>query len=148
MLLAQLIIIAAIVVVGLRFLRSSGERMQATRRILLVLLGVFAVLSVLIPEIWTDVAQFLGIGRGTDLLLYGLTIAFLSYVATSYRRERALQASVTRLARRLALDEAVISARGEPHSASPGTTQNPGQAVPHHVPSAGTASAAEYSPRQ
>jgi hypothetical protein len=108
-LLIQVIIITAIVVVGVRFLFSSGQRTQAARRILLALLGVFAVLSVLFPEVWTRLAEALGVGRGTDLLLYALTIAFLGYVATSYRRERALEANVTKLARRVALDEAAAA---------------------------------------
>jgi hypothetical protein len=105
-LIIQLLIIAAIVAVGVRFLFSSGQRTQAARRILFILLGVFAILSVLVPDIWTDLAAFVGVGRGTDLLLYALTIAFVSYVATSYRRERALEVNLTKLARRLALDEA------------------------------------------
>lgn len=106
MLLIQLVIVAAILLVALRFILSTGQRSQAVRRVLLLLLGVFAVLSVLFPESWTTVAQWLGVGRGTDLLLYGMVIAFLGYVATSYVRFRSLEATVTRLARRIALDEA------------------------------------------
>jgi hypothetical protein len=117
MVLIQILIIASIILVGVRFLLSSGQRTQAARRMLLVALGIFAVLSVLFPEIWSRVADVLGVGRGTDLLLYALTIAFLSYVATSYRRERALEASVTKLARRIALDEAAARESSDGRSA-------------------------------
>lgn len=110
MLAIQFLIIMGIVVIGVRFLRSTGQTGQAARRLLLVLLGVFAIFSVLLPEIWTRLASALGVGRGTDLLLYGLMIAFMSYVATSYQRGRQLEASITRIARRLALDEAEAEA--------------------------------------
>ena len=43
--------------------------------------------------------QFLGVGRGADLLLYGLTVVFLGYVAASYRRMRQMEQQVTVLAR-------------------------------------------------
>ena len=106
MLAIQVLIILAIVLLAVRFLPSTGQRSQAVRRVLLALLGLFAVFSVLFPETWTRLAELVGVGRGTDLLLYGLTIAFLGYVATSYVRFRALESTVTKLARRIALDEA------------------------------------------
>jgi hypothetical protein len=102
----QVILIAAVVVTAAVLLRSQGARQLAIRRILLVALAVFGVLSVLFPGVWTRLARLVGVGRGTDLLLYVLLMAFLGYVATSYRRFRELENRVTLLARRIALDEA------------------------------------------
>ena len=47
-----------------------------------------------------------GIGRGADLILYGLVVAFFGFVVTTYKRFRAMETRYTRLARRIALDEA------------------------------------------
>ncbi len=47
-----------------------------------------------------------GVGRGTDLVLYALVVAFLSFTVTTYLRFRDLETSYTRLARRIALSEA------------------------------------------
>lgn len=102
----QVLIIAAIVGLGLWLLLSPGSGKQAARRIMLGALGALAILSVLFPEAWTRAASVLGVGRGTDLLLYGLTVAFLGYVITSYRRSRELEAALTILARRQALSDA------------------------------------------
>jgi hypothetical protein len=113
MLVIQVLIIVVIVALALRVLLSTGPRSLALRRVLLALLGLFAVLSVLVPEVWTELAELVGVGRGTDLLLYGVTVAFLGYVTTSYLRFRALEATVTRLARRIALDEAPHPPRRE-----------------------------------
>jgi hypothetical protein len=68
----QVILIAAVVVTAAVLLRSQGARQLAIRRILLVALAVFGVLSVLFPGVWTRLARLVGVGRGTDLLLYEL----------------------------------------------------------------------------
>ena len=46
-----------------------------------------------------------GIGRGADLILYGLVVAFFGFVVTTFRRFREMETRYTRLARRLALRE-------------------------------------------
>ena len=51
------------------------------------------------------------IGRGADLILYGLVVAFLGFVVTTYKRFRAMETRYTRLARRIALDEAPSGSR-------------------------------------
>lgn len=107
MLLIQVVLIVAVLGVGALLMRSSaGERHQAIRRLLLGLLCVLAVASILAPGVVTVVAQAFGVGRGTDLLLYGLVIAFLGALVSTYRRQRALESRLTDLTRRLALDEA------------------------------------------
>lgn len=102
----QVLIIAAIAVLAVWLLLSPGSGKLATRRILLAAFAALAVLSVLIPEAWTRAASVLGVGRGTDLLLYALTVAFLGFVVTSFRRTRAMEGTLTKLARRQALAEA------------------------------------------
>ncbi len=84
-------------------LRGGGARHQAVRRILLVLFVVGAGVSVFFPQLLTWLANLVGIGRGTDLLLYILVIAFLGFAATSYRRSRQLETQITELSRQIAL---------------------------------------------
>jgi hypothetical protein len=106
-LLIQAVLIVAVLVVGAQLVRSTaGDRHQAVRRLLLGLLGVLAVASILVPGAVTVVARALGVGRGTDLLLYGLVVAFLGALVSAYRRQRSLESRLTELTRRLALDEA------------------------------------------
>jgi small membrane protein len=103
----QVVLIVAVLGVGAVLVRSSaGERHQAIRRILLGLLCVLAVASILAPGVTTVVARAFGVGRGTDLLLYGLVVAFLGALVSAYRRQRSLEQRLTELTRRLALDEA------------------------------------------
>ena len=103
----RLLLLLAVGGIALALFRGGrGARHLAIRRLCLLAFTGFAALSVLLPELWTQVAQRIGVGRGTDLLLYGLIVAFLGYVATSYLRFQDLQRQVTLLSRRLALDEA------------------------------------------
>ena len=85
---------------------ATAQRAQALRRLGLLAFAAFAVWSILDPErLWTSVADALGVGRGADLILYGLVVAFFGFVVTTFRRFRDMETRYTRLARRIALDE-------------------------------------------
>lgn len=106
--LIKVILLVAIIAVTVMLTRSTtGARHQAVRRLFLVGFVVLAAMAVLFPGMLTQVAQAVGVGRGADLLLYGLTVTFLGYVAASYRRMRQLEQQNTVLARHLALRTAV-----------------------------------------
>jgi hypothetical protein len=107
-LLIQVLLIAVVIGVVARLFRSRGARAQAIRRIGLLLFATFAVVSILLPDVWNRIARLLGVGRGTDMVLYALVVAFLSFTVTTYVRFRDLETRYTKLARRLALDEAAL----------------------------------------
>ena len=110
--LIQLVLIVVVVVVAARLFRGRGARTQAVRRLGLMLFAALAVLSILFPSVWDQIAKLVGVGRGTDMVLYALVVAFLSFTLTTYTRFRDFESRYTKLARRLALDEA-----GIPHPA-------------------------------
>ena len=103
--LIQVLLIVVVVAVAARLFRSRGARSQAVRRLGLLLFAAFAVVSILFPTVWNRLAVVAGVGRGTDMVLYALVVAFLSFTVTTYLRFRDFEARYTRLARRLALDE-------------------------------------------
>ncbi|WP_114906581.1 DUF2304 domain-containing protein [Ornithinimicrobium murale] len=106
--LIKVILLVGIVGVTILLTRSTaGARHQAVRRLLLVGFVLLAAMAILFPPLLTQVAQTVGVGRGADLLLYGLTITFLGYVAASYRRMRQLEQQNTVLARHIALSDAI-----------------------------------------
>lgn len=105
--LIQLILVAAVAVVAVLLTRSTaGARHQAIRRLALMAFVVAAVLSIAFPVWLTRAANLVGVGRGTDLLLYALVIAFLSYISTSHRRMNQMSRRITLLTRELTLSEA------------------------------------------
>ena len=118
--LIQALLIITVVAVVARLFRSRGARSQAIRRLGLLLFAGFAVVSILFPAVWNRLAVLVGVGRGTDMVLYALVVAFLSFTVTTYVRFRDLETRYTKLARRLALDEAQVPPlRGPSH---PGPT--------------------------
>lgn len=109
--LIKVILLVGIIAVTVLLTRSTtGARHQAVRRLLLVGFVLLAAVAVMFPATLTTVARWVGVGRGADLLLYGLTITFLGYVAASYRRMRQLEQQNTVLARHIALNEALRTA--------------------------------------
>jgi small membrane protein len=111
--LIQVFLIAAtlgLVVVLLQ--RRAAARTRAWKRLILVALAVAAVVSILNPDLTTRVANFVGVGRGTDLLLYLLVAVFLYVVVGFYLKFRDVERQLTVLARRLAIDEAIQRRQG------------------------------------
>ena len=120
--LIQLLLILGTLAIAWRLLVGSGQRTQAVRRLGLLALAALAVYSIIDPSgTWTRVARWFGIGRGADLILYGLVVAFLGFVVTTYKRFRAMETSYTRLARRIALDEARPASEHVKSTRSPDT---------------------------
>ena len=86
--------------------------------------------SILVPDVWNRIAGLVGVGRGTDMVLYALVVAFLSFTVTTYLRFREFELRYTRLARRQALDEAARNG-GPPSSHAGGGEAKSSRRGPH-----------------
>lgn len=86
--------------------RMTAQRL-AVRRLLGILVLGLGLVAILFPGAVTWLANRVGVGRGTDLLLYVLVIAFLFVSVALYQRISDLEARYVALARRLAITEAV-----------------------------------------
>ena len=101
------IVLLIVVAVGLVYVsRLQGARDLALRRILALLFAVLAAVAIIYPPVISAVAAFLGVGRGTDLLLYMLVIVVLATWLVQWRYNIAVQTRLTELTRALALSEA------------------------------------------
>lgn len=99
----QIAAVLIIAVAGTLFIRGGGARHQALRRILMAIFLLAAASSIFFPQAWTWVANLFGIGRGADLLLYLLVLAFFAFMASTHRKFRQFEKSMTELARQLAI---------------------------------------------
>lgn len=105
--LIQYLLIAGVVLLLMVFLRRHGTTSaSASVKIGFVAFMVFGVLAVLYPDALSVVARWLGVGRGTDLLLYGLLVAFAFAVLDTLLRFRRLERRYVLLARTIALRDA------------------------------------------
>jgi Uncharacterized conserved protein len=98
--LIQIILVAGVILIGLALARpAGGDNHLALRRLFMFAFVVVAIVSILFPQWLSWVARLVGVGRGTDLLLYALVLAFLVFVSTTYRRGVQLNRKITQLAR-------------------------------------------------
>jgi hypothetical protein len=98
------LLIAAVLGFGLLVLRdrTPGQH-QLARRAVMLLVVVAGVVAVLWPNLTTMVATSVGVGRGTDLVLYVLVITFVYYALATSQRIHHLERSITLLTRELAI---------------------------------------------
>jgi len=101
--------IALIVLVALAavlLLRGQGAKHQAVRRLGLVAFALLAMAAIVFPDAVTVVANWIGVGRGADLLLYLLVVVFFSYMLTRRLYDKRQNRQITALARQLTLARA------------------------------------------
>ncbi|MFF3861930.1 DUF2304 domain-containing protein [Streptomyces sp. NPDC002209] len=102
----QLLLIAGSVSMALMFIRTWGQaKNRAWKRIAFSLFVVVNVYAVLRPTDVTWVAHQLGVGRGTDLVLYVMVLAMGFLTLNTFLRFRSLEKKITDLARTVALSE-------------------------------------------
>jgi hypothetical protein len=78
--------------------------------IAMVILSVIGVMFALLPELTTDLARFVGVGRGTDLILYVFILLVLTAIMILHLRLRANAEITTTLIRQIALQSARVPA--------------------------------------
>ncbi|WP_199430797.1 DUF2304 domain-containing protein [Qaidamihabitans albus] len=107
--LAQVLLLLAVAGMLLYFAsRKHNVRMQAGKRIAFFLFLALNVYAVLLPNHTTWLANQFGIGRGADMLLYLLVVAFIFGMLNTYLRFRGSNQQITELARTLAIREAEL----------------------------------------
>ena len=120
----------AIVLVSLYLVRlmltSGPSTISAWKKAGLALLAIAMVVTVFNPALTTWVAQLMGVGRGADLLLYGVTGAFVIYAMLQYIARQKEHDRMIRLARRVALLEAA-ERYGAAEAPRPALPPPPGQ---------------------
>lgn len=103
----KILLILAVIALLVLLLRSHGTtRGGAYAKIGMGVFLVFAAYAVIRPEDVTWVAAQLGVGRGTDLVLYALVVGFGFFAISTYLRFKELELRHARLARAIALSDA------------------------------------------
>jgi len=103
----KLLLIAALIGAAVMLLRGRRGPLRLLMRRSATLAAIAAgILAVLFPDVVTDIAQAVGVGRGTDLVLYALCVTFLFVTIALYLRMGEMHDQFVKLARQLALVEA------------------------------------------
>ncbi len=103
----RIILIVLICALLLWFLRQrSSNSTRAWGKIGVLLVFGLAVIAIIFPDTTNDLAHAVGVGRGADLLLYGVTIMVFASSLMNYFHRRDDQAKIVNLSRRLSILEA------------------------------------------
>ena len=92
--------------------RSIGSRSKAARTLLLFLLPALVGYSVIFPETWQSIANFVNVNRGSDLLLSVTVLTLITYIGYSFSKSRYLEKQIVVLVQQLAL----LQSKEEPNS--------------------------------
>lgn len=102
----QLLLILGSVTLAFMFIRRwDAANTRAWKRIAFSAFVVVNIYAVLRPGDVTWVAHKLGVGRGTDLVLYGMVLAMGFLTLNTFLRFRSLEKKLTDLARTVAINE-------------------------------------------
>ncbi|MCL1922539.1 MAG: DUF2304 domain-containing protein [Propionibacteriaceae bacterium] len=106
MIVIQVLLITGVVTVMFLFLRSYSNRTRALTKIGAVLFAAMTISTIIYPNITMAAARLVGVGRGTDLVLYllVLVVGFMAVNDNLHRRRE--QQRLARIVRQLALMEA------------------------------------------
>ena len=114
-----LLLLAAFALALYFFTNRKKANAKAWVKLGFVLLVIAAVWAILRPDDVTVVANWLGVARGTDLMLYTLIIAFFFTTLSTWVRFREQELRYARLARAVALQNAVPPATHQPPETEP-----------------------------
>lgn len=103
----QYVLVGVSVALLVLFLRRRGTaRTAAGVKIAFVLFVMFGIYAALRPDDVSRLAGWVGVGRGTDLLLYALVVVFTFATLNIYLRFKEIELRYARLARAIALRNA------------------------------------------
>jgi hypothetical protein len=127
----KILLILAVLALAVLALRQHGtNRGSALAKLGMAAFLLLAAYAVIRPQDVTWLAERLGVGRGTDLVLYLLVVGFGFFAVTTYLRFKQMEAQLAALARRFALDEAVRTEQTWTPAPVPDPTSGPAPGAP------------------
>ena len=111
MIIQGLLVLVAVVLLAKVAASDASHTIKAGQKLIAVLLVVLMVVAVMYPELVSMIAQSVGIGRGTDLLIYALCCVCLWYGFSRYANVQRERVVIDRIARRVAINDAIARYR-------------------------------------
>jgi hypothetical protein len=125
----KLLLLAGVVLAALFAYRGAPTASSlATRRLALGATLAAAGVAIVAPDLVTAVANAVGVGRGTDLVLYVFVLAAMFIWIGLYRRLHELEGRYAELVRSIALDRAEPLEQQVPLSGGSRTARSAGSA--------------------
>jgi hypothetical protein len=111
MIIKTILVIAILLLIVWFLSNRTTNQVKAWQKIGVILLTLAGIIAVISPDTSNRLAHNVGVGRGADLLLYLLTLAFIFMILNLYLKNKEEQRRIVTLARKVALLEAHLSER-------------------------------------
>jgi hypothetical protein len=82
-------------------------KIKVASRLLVLFFVACFLIFVMFPDLLSALANHLGVGRGTDLLLYFLTIGFVLFIGIIFKKYLELERQMIKLVRALSIERFV-----------------------------------------
>ena len=105
MTLIQIILFIAVFLLLLIYIRFFKN--QILQRMFFILIFASGIVAVALPEMTNKVANFVGVGRGADLLLYLMVVIFYFTFIIIYRKIEDIKERQTDIIRQITLQNAI-----------------------------------------
>lgn len=100
----QVVLLIGIGLISFIFIRKSrGKRLNV---VFLVVAALISAVFVICPDLTTKIARLLGVGRGTDFVLYISIMVFWYFIAQLFARIRKMEQMMTEILRKDAIRSA------------------------------------------
>jgi hypothetical protein len=107
MILVQVFLVIGFLLIMFWFLtKPSNAQVKAWKRLAVVGLFVLSIFTVLVPSSADDVAHFVGVYSGANLLLYILAVSFVAFVLNQFVYNGGERERLIAITRKLAILEA------------------------------------------
>jgi hypothetical protein len=107
MILIQVLLVIGFLLALFWFLSRPGSaQVKAWKRVAVIGLLAFSIISVLVPSLANSIAKSVGVYSGANLLLYVLAVSFVAFVLNQYVHNGDAHERVILLTRKLAILEA------------------------------------------
>ena len=105
----KIIIIISILIVGIWLIKArKNTRVRAWQKLVFLVFILSVIVLTLFPNFALEIALLLGLSRVTDLIVYGTILIFLFVTVNIYLKFQEMQSKLSRLARKLAIQEALL----------------------------------------
>ena len=108
MIIKVLLVVMILFIMGWFLGNRTSHQVRAWQKLGVLLITIIGVVVVIFPDTSNTAAHKLGVGRGADLLLYLLTVAFILTVLNMYLKGKEEERKIVILARKIALLESEL----------------------------------------
>ena len=103
MIIIKILLVVAVLGLMIVLLRSYSARTRALTVIATFLFTIFAIAAIIFPAWTTRLANLIGVGRGADLLLYGLVVVVMFMIVNQSLHQRREERRFAKAIRQIAL---------------------------------------------